>query len=338
MASNENLEVNRILNSILRILVESYEQTAAHSSLMIRDSDLRAGERYLANLAPETKRDPFYLELILGTVLAIGLQAVIDKLPPTWLPNDVARFIVVVIILALAVGFLCLRWWFFWRTRGAHQDILSSTFQDISDAYSTHSALSVRLQRDKQLRVALEAILLPLSGKTWEEIRQARYLPEVRDNIDRIAEIDHQRMLDSGEYDRKGGDYWLELLQATLRSELPGFVCTYVISAKQSSEVDKRSRNLSRWRKEAKRLCKALYAVDKRLLGNRTAYQHLLKVLDDITEFSEAGLYQLLAACKEEPFNYAGPRANPPSEFFSQARLVPNKSSDCTKTSGEKAS
>jgi hypothetical protein len=358
MVPNENLEVNRILNSMLRILVESYEQTAAHSSLMIRDSDLRAGERYLTSLSPETKRDPFYMELMLGTVLAIGLQAVIDKLPSGWL-SDINRFIVIVSGLALAIGFLCLRWWFFWRPREAYQDILSSTFRDISDAYSAHSALSVRLQRDRQLRVALEAILLPLSGKTWEEIARARYLPEVQSNIDRIAQIDRQRMLDMGEYDRKGGDFWLELLQATLHSELPGFVCTYLDSAKKSSAAKQRCRNLrnckritsefwpdskrekselislqalSKWRKEAKRFCNALYGIDKRFSGNRTAYQQLLEVLDGITEFSEVGLDQLLAACKREPFNYAGPRANPPFEFFSQAGFVPNQSSDCVKS------
>jgi len=327
MTPDENLEVNRILNSILRILVESYEQTAAHSSLMIRDSDLRAGEKYFTSLSPETQRDPIYMELILGTVLAIGLQAIIDKLPAGWL-TDVQRFIAIVGVLVLAVGFLYLRYWFFWRTRGAYQAILSNTFRDISDAYSTHSALSVRLQREKQLRVALEAILLPLSGKTWEEITRARYLPEVRSNIDRIAEIDRQRMLDASEYDRKGGDFWLELLQATLRSELPGFVCTYLEWAMKSNSTRTkyRNRNLNKWRTDAKRLCSALYRVDKRFSGNEVAYQELLKVISSITEFSEAGLNQLLAICKKEPFNYTGPRAKLPTEILSHHDFKPKES------------
>lgn len=317
MTTDESPDSIRVLNSILRILVESYEQTAAHSSLMIRDSDLRAGEKYFTSLNPESRNDPFYLELIWGTVLAIGLQAAIDGIPPGWL-SDVQRFFAALGGLALALGFLSLRWWFIWRTRGIYQTILSRTFQDVSDAYSIHSALNVRLQRDKQLRVALEAILLPLSGKSWEEISRAHYLPEVRDNIDRIAEIDRQRMLDLNEYERKGGDYWLELLQATLRSELPGFVCAYITSARKSNDVKQRSQNLKKWRVDAIRLCDALYKVDKRFAGNKPAYQQLLERLDEVEDFSRTGLNRLLTACAAEPFNYTGPRARLPNKFFFQ--------------------
>ena len=319
MSMNEDFEANRTLNSILRILVESYEQTAAHSSLMIRDSDLRAGDRYLENLSTETKRNSFYLEVIVGTAATVILESVIDRLPPRFFSNEYDRSVLFFILAVAIFGFLLLRWRLIWRTKADYQALLSKVLQDISDTYSIHSALSVRLQRDKQLRVALEAILLPLSGKTWGEIRQTRYIPNAQQNIDQIAEIDRQRMLDLREYNRKGGDFKLELLQSTLRSELPGFVCTYLELTQKGSNGKQNDRNLNRWRKEAKDICKALYAIDKRFSGNKTAYDQLLKVLDSIPDFSERGLNRLLAGCRGEPFNYAGPRAKLPAEFFSSS-------------------
>ena len=318
MKTDENHDANRILSSILRILVESYEQTAAHSSLMIRDSDLRAGEKYFTEISPDARKDPLYLELILGTVLTIGLQAVIDGIPPAWLSVEY-RFFAVLGGLILLIIYLLLRWWFSCRTRGIHQEILSRTFQDISDAYSIHSALSVRLQRDKQIRVALEAILLPLGGNSWEDISHNQSLSEVRENIDKIAEIDHQRLIDLNEYNRKGGDFWFELLQATLRSELPGFVCSYIEWSRRSHDAKNSQQNLSKWYYDATRLCNALHKVDRRLLDNKVIYQNIfygLKEVRKIGVFSEVGFNMLLAICAKEPYRYTGPRAKLPINFL----------------------
>jgi hypothetical protein len=326
-------EANRKLENIVRILVESYEQTAALAQITARESDLRAGNMRATYLATEAEQPVFIWEAIFSAFFAIMLPTIGKMLPETFCtwaesiihsvtnrnidPVDAGMTGLGVAIVAPLTLWTLIKWWRGKKKAGVRK-ILIKSLQKISDLYVRHSTLSSRLQRARQLRVQTEAKMHQYTLQTWTEIGSAGGVAEMRKYLDTIAEVGRQASQDEVEYNRAGGDYWLEMLRSTLRGELPAFICFYVEAARESgSDPVARKKAFRRWHAEAMNLCRAerkVFGGDFALKDEAFAAQE--RQLTGIGTFAPDVLATMIAAWQHY-FPQIGLRNNEEKRRFS---------------------
>jgi hypothetical protein len=306
-------EANRKLENIVRILVESYEQTAALALLTARESDLRTANMRATYLATEAEQPVFIWEAVFSAVFAALLPTIGKLLPEevcawaAWLvhsvtdrnldPLEAGMAGLAVAVLAPITLWTFVKWWRGKKNAGARK-ILIKSLQKISDLYVRHSTLSSRLQRARQMRVQTEAKMHQYTLLTWNEIGDTGGAAEMRRYLDTIAEIGRQCSQDEAEYNRAGGDYWLEMLRSTLRGELPAFICFYVEAVRErGTDPAARKKAFRRWHADALNLCRA----ERKVFGGDfalkdEAYGAIARQLGRTVTFAPNALANLLAS------------------------------------------
>jgi hypothetical protein len=209
----------------------------------------------------------------------------------------------------VAVAVLAVLQFLHWSSSGKAQS-LKEAMKVVRRLYPAHSELNERLQYGRQTRVAREALLLPYRGMTWEEVAATANVPLIRNVVDEIAEVDSLRVTVEQDYLRHGGDYWQAILRASLRGELPPFVCLYVDCARRGESLD-------RWRAEARRLCRATLAlVPYSVLADPQTCSRVLDTIDGTSGYSLKGLTRLLEVCTTDaPGGFPGLDFDPPPAF-----------------------
>lgn len=294
--------------SILRILVETYQQEAAHTLLMSREADLREADKQTIALAEQVGDRGTWQDFTVGGVLTAFVfvfkavvESAIQKFSSPWLAaaepvlSLLLGGVVVAIVLVTVVYALQRR--DERRRRLPHVHALTAGMGTARRMYADHSDLKERLQAGRHRRVAEQARLHQYEGKRWSAVAEAGEVDQVRDSVRHIAEIDANQANLEREYERQGGDYLHELLRQTVRGRLPVITSLYIDAA-----LGKKRLTIAEWRKTATRVLDAQLAVgshDPWRKTERDADLSLLKIyVDTVPDLTFEGLGALISACK----------------------------------------
>lgn len=279
---------------------------------MARESDLRTGNMRATYLTSEVEPVNFIWEAIFSAFFAAGL-AIAGKYLPSWFSDPAILVFHEVFRLSLdateagmaALAILVLTpialWVWYKQLRSKRKlrvhHLVIRSLQRISDLYVHHSTLGGRLQRAQQMRVRTEAKMHQYSGLSWQEIAGVGGISDMQGYLNVIAESGRQRIADDREFNEAGGDYWLEMLRAALRGELPGFLCFYVATAWENRYASRTAKisAISRWRREALSLCRAERKVFGRDSGHKKrAYGGVESLVRKVKSFSTEEFVDLM--------------------------------------------
>lgn len=311
----------QVLYSLLHIDVEAYQQAAMHATSEAREQDLKTGDEHVARLNQETSKNLVEWQGLLGGILILGAQSALEQMPLEILvSSQVSALVKFLMGVLLVTGLIVYVWRRRCRERARrdHIDLIRTNIQEARDLYAAHSGVKLRLQSGQHERIKVDILLRSLIDETEVGTVRGSYAREARAHFDTIAEIDRQRLIDQREYERGGGEYLLQILQATLNYQLPGFVYRYIACAREGKSVTK-------WATEARILSKAIREVHtrdtaddrlERFVGDQTTGELIESA---ITAAETAGGYdldhfqRLLQVCRRRPLDYSGPRAKAPS-------------------------
>jgi hypothetical protein len=283
--------IERHLENLARIQIKQYEETAEAAVRAERDSDLKTGSDRLDKLANAKEDASFWGESLVALVVTFVAWAAERFIPDpfvNWVrglmtqfgpnqeitPPEARRYGVVAIgILAFAVGFAV--YWLRGRGRGRRRKRVIQAFEKVYELFRSHSGLNSYLQSGRHHRVQAEARIHPFGGMTWAQVGAVGKGQLVREQLDLLAEIDARRSIEAAEYDRHGGEFYLELLRGGVRGEIPLVVCLYVAAWVSSYAPGRRE-----WLGEARRLGRAEAEVFGWTDRKDNAYADLRDVLD----------------------------------------------------------
>ncbi len=295
-----------MMRNVINLMVEIFQQCSEQNLLMTRDSDLRVADRRMNALTAEIKHDRFALSLGLwGALLGFALDRSLATLPLAM--QEIVKYLCwTLMFLSIALLLYIVITHFFIR-RPANKRLLQikSALLGVGQTYFEHSAKSAKVQKARHRNVALEALVDPMIRSTWEEIENRGNAKEVAGYLNQIVGNDYQRKQDSQEYLANGGDYYLEILQDTLRGELPTFVADYV-SFKQHN------RSLRAWLEHAETLVNAHSVLDSMDVGEEVS--EVIRDVGSGERFSFANCERLIN-CWQAHHRYRAPNAEAPKLF-----------------------
>jgi len=287
----------------LQIELERYAQDAAYRLFQAREADLRAADRRQSMLDAEIGQSRMIWEGVLGALFMLGLGACIESIPP--------QFALVKISISVSMTMIVIAHFFrvemsFRNTTRAIR-VLRRSLEGARELYASHSERKVRLQNTQHARVKEDMLLRSLAEYEGENGTPAS-TRERRRHLDAIAAIDRQRLTEEAEYERHGGDFWWEILRASLTFRIPGFVYAYVVYAQEG-------RDGGEWKKHARGLIDALAQIPalreqddplSRYFGRPENRAELKRAIDQASPYSLDSFKDLLDLCRKK-MGYQGP-------------------------------
>jgi hypothetical protein len=294
-----------------RILIKIYEEAAAVGQQVERDADLRTGGERMNALANNHEVRSYWGELLAGIAVGLVAWGVQTFTPPQfgeavreWLVRvhspafelspSVVRDKAMLVIVLLMGGLFWLAFFLSRCRKRQRYERVRKALQKVHELYLSHSGLKAWLQRSRHLRVQVEAQLHSFEGRTWQQVAASGQANQMRQYLDELAEIDARRAHDEAEFEQHGGDYYLELLRAGLRGEMPLVVCGYVAAWVSSYEPGRRE-----WQREASRLCYAERKVFGTTDRKASAFKDLGLTIRQVRSFTHEDLNAMLAAWRK---------------------------------------
>lgn len=285
-------EIKAIQSAQLDMAGETFEEIAVQASIQDRESDLRLGQWRLNNLggksSPGELISNFTVPLI-GGVLAIYFQPLIQYLEE--FPESVRNFL----FWALG-GFLSFAglWALIVLIRHAINSMRSKLVRraltHVVHDYSRLSAVSVTLKEIKQKLIAKSALLRPYADVSWEDVDD---IEKVRSNISEVALLTAQRKIEEEEFEARGGERALQVMQECMRGRIPPFVYGFL-----RSEMNQEMENLKAWKKRAIKYCKALRKLDEQFLPEKGQFHRLKEAISGLDSFNADQRDYLASECK----------------------------------------
>ncbi len=287
-------EMRRLQAAHLDMAGETFEEIAVQASIQDREADLRLGQWRLQNLgggASPSELFSKYTLLLFGGLLAIYFQAFIEG---TDVVSESVEFRIlgtISAVLVLVVVIVVLR-----QVKSSHRTALvRRALGRVVHDYSKLSAVSVTLKEVKQKLIAKYALLRPYHRSSWEGVED---MARVRRNLTEVSRLTAQKKLEEREFEERGGEAALQIMQECMRGRLPPFVYELHREISEPTNIAHPHRRLKKWREDARQYCESLRLLDEHFLNDETCYRRLKQAIGSIQDYDRGQLDYLISECK----------------------------------------